>query len=192
MDHIDSAQAREQVEMIERILAASSQRLYAGGEYFLVWGLYSALVAVLWQLIYNDLASYWALTIAGVALVAAIVFSTRRARSDGTSNGRRSLLQREFLNVLYLTLGLAFVANFACFHLFSGWGQVAIWSFAEAVVVFYIGMHGNRRAQIAGILIIVSMAVANFVDPTIAGYVLASGMVFGYAGFGLSEMLARD
>jgi hypothetical protein len=192
MDQIDNTQAREQVEMIERILAASSQRLYAGGEYFLVWGLYSALVAVVWQLIYNDLASYWALIVPGVALVASVVFSTLRARNISACSGRRSLLQREFLNVLYLTLGLAFVANFACFHLFSGWGQIAIWSFAEAVVVFYIGMHGNRRAQIAGILIIVSMAVANFVEPTIAGYVLAAGMVFGYAGFGLSEMLARD
>jgi hypothetical protein len=53
-------------------------------------------------------------------------------------------------------------------------------------------MHGNRRAQIAGVLVLVSLVAANFVAPSIAGYVLAAGMLAGYSGFGLSELLARD
>jgi hypothetical protein len=58
--------------------------------------------------------------------------------------------------------------------------------------LFFIGLHGNRRAQLAGIAVIVSLIAANFTDPAIAGYILAAGMVVGYAGFGLAEMLARD
>jgi hypothetical protein len=52
-------------------------------------------------------------------------------------------------------------------------------------------MHGNRRAQIAGVLVIVSLVAANFASPGIAGYVLGAGMLVGYAGFGASELLAR-
>ena len=192
MDRIDSTQAREQVEMIERILAASSQRLCAGGEYFLIWGLYSGLVAVVTQLVANNQLPIQAFIGVIVLMLGAIAFTIVRSRRQNMQFGRRSVLQREFLNVLYLTLGLAVVANLACGNLFPEWGRTAIWSFSEAVVVFYIGMHGNRRAQVAGIALVVSMAVANFSPPQIAGYILAAGMFVGYAGFGLAEMLARD
>jgi hypothetical protein len=53
-------------------------------------------------------------------------------------------------------------------------------------------MHGNRRAQVAGILVVVSLIAANFAPPAIAGYILAAGMLGGYAGFGVSELLAHD
>jgi hypothetical protein len=102
------------------------------------------------------------------------------------------LVEREFFNVLWLTLALAFVANVGAFNLFAGWGGAAIWTFTEAIVLFFIGMHGNRRAQVAGVLVVVSLVAANFVSTSIAGYVLAAGMLVGYAGFGVAELLAGD
>ena len=69
--------------------------------------------------------------------------------------------------MLWLTLGLAFVVDVAAFNVFTGLASAAIWSVAETIVLLYIGMHGNRRAQIAGVLV-------------------------GYAGFGASEMFARE
>jgi hypothetical protein len=101
-------------------------------------------------------------------------------------------LQREYFNVLWLTIGLAFVVNVAAYRIFSGAAAAAIWSVAEAIVLLYIGMHGNRRAQIAGVVIVVSLIAANFAPAAIVGYVLGAGMLVGYAGFGLSELLARD
>jgi hypothetical protein len=100
-------------------------------------------------------------------------------------------VQREFFNVLWLAIGLAFVVNVAVYRIFSGAAAAAIWSVAEAIVLLYIGMHGNRRAQIAGVLVVVSLIAANFAPPAVVGYVLGAGMLFGYAGFGLSELLAR-
>jgi hypothetical protein len=125
-------------------------------------------------------------------LAIAVVFSIWRGWRKSAEERRRSLVQREFFNVLWLTMGLAFIVNVGAFNLFRGWAAAAIWSFAEAIVLLFIGMHGNRRAQIAGVVVVVSLVVANFIGPATAGYVLAAGMVAGYTGFGIVEMFAGD
>jgi hypothetical protein len=192
MDRMDAAQAREHIEMVDRILAESQQRLCCGGEYFVVWGIVSAFITLLFQLVDQRAISVGALWSIPIVLLAGVGFSIVRGRSTRPVLARSSLLQREFFNVLWLTLGLAFVVDAAAFRIFPGIASAAIWSVAAAIVLFYIGMHGNRRAQIAGVLVLVSLVAANFVAPSIAGYVLAAGMLAGYSGFGLSELLARD
>jgi hypothetical protein len=197
VEPIDTAQAREHIEMVERILAESSQRLCFGGEFFLVWGVYSALATIVSGLVSMNRLPVSALWFLGAALVVAIAFSVVRGVRLATNAGRKSIVQREFFNVLWLTICLAFVANFTMFNLFSGWGSAAIWSFAEAIVLLFIGMHGNRRAQLGGIVMLASLIAANFVRAGSAsaiepGYVLAAGMLLGYAGFGMAELLARE
>ena len=192
MDPIDSAVARDHLELVERILAESQPRLCSGGEYFVVWGIGSAFVPVLFQLVDNGILSAPALWSSPVVLLACAVFSVIRGRLTRRELRRASLLQREYFNVLWLTIGLAFVVNVAAYRIFSGAAAAAIWSVAEAIVLLYIGMHGNRRAQIAGVVIVVSLIAANFAPAAIVGYVLGAGMLVGYAGFGLSELLARD
>lgn len=189
---LDAARAQDHLEMVNRILAESQQRLCCGGEYFVVWGFGSAYITVLFQLVHNGLlpiAAGWSVP---VVIAACAVFSILRARSTSRVLQRSSLLQREFFNVLWLTLGLSFVVNVAGFNIFSGLASAAIWSVAEAIVLLYIGMHGNRRAQVSGVLVIVSLVAANFASREIAGYILGAGMLVGYAGFGASELLARD
>jgi hypothetical protein len=189
---LDPAEAREHIEMVERIIAASSQRLCSGGEYFVIWGLYAGLATVGWQLVINGALPAAAMWYELPLLLAAIAFSVFRGRASRLRQGRHSLLQREFLNILWLTVGVAFVTNVAAFRIFSGWAQAAVWSFAETIVLLYIGLHGNRRAQVCGALVLISMIAANFVPPSRAGFVLAAGMVAGYAGFGIAELLARE
>jgi MFS family permease len=84
------------------------------------------------------------------------------------------------------------VVDIAVYRIFAGVASAAIWSVAQAIVLLYIGMHGNRRAQVAGIFVVVSLIAANFAPPGIDGYILAAGMLGGYAGFGVSELLVRD
>jgi hypothetical protein len=191
MNEIGAPQARDHIEMVDRILAESQQRLCSGGEYFVVWGIASACLTVLFYLQSTGALPASALWSAPVVLGAAVIFSIVRGRQTRAAIARSSLLQREFFNVLWLTLGLAFVVNFAVSRIFTGLALSAIWSVAETIVLLYIGMHGNRRAQVAGVLVVASMIVANFADAGIAPYVLAAGMLVGYAGFGISELLAR-
>ncbi len=192
VDPLNASEARDHIEMIDRILAESQQRLCAGGEYFVVWGIGSAFITALFQLVNNGLVPDAALWLVPVVLALCALFSIYRGRATRAALARSSLVQREFFNVLWLTLGLALVSNVAAYKIFSGVASAAVWSLAEAIVLLYIGMHGNRRAQIAGVLVVVSLIAANFVGPSIAGYVLAAGMLAGYAGFGVSELLARE
>jgi len=192
MERIGTSEARDHIEMVNRILAESQQRLCTGGEYFLVWGIGSAFVTILFALENNGLVPGAALWSVPVVLALCALFSIYRSRATRAALARSSLLQREFFNVLWLTIGLAFVANAAAYRIFAGVASAAVWSIAEAIVLLYIGMHGNRRAQIAGVLVVVSVIAANFVAPPLAGYVLGAGMLVGYGGFGVGELLARE
>ena len=189
---IDRAQARDHIEMVDRILAESQQRLCTGGEYFAVWGVGSAAMTVVGQMESQRLLPPAAWLLLPAVLLFCVAFSVARSSWTRRRLSSSSLLQREFFNVLWLTLGLAFIVNVAAFRIFAGIASAAIWNVAAAIVLLYIGMHGNRRAQVAGVLVIVALVAANFVPTAISGYVLAAGMLVGYAGFGLSELFARD
>jgi MFS family permease len=189
---MNTGEARDHIEMVDRILAETHQRLCAGGEYFVVWGLGSVTITLLFQLADRGVLPPDALWFVPVVLAACVTFSIARGRATRALVARSSLVQREFFNVLWLTIGLAFVVNIAVFRIFSGLASAAIWSVAAAIVLLYIGMHGNRRAQVAGVVVVASLIVANFIGSGVAGYVLAAGMLLGYAGFGASELLARD
>jgi len=192
-DDLNTQQAREHLQMVERILAESSQRMNFGESLFIVWGVYSAVATLGFYFIARNVLPQQALWGQVVLLALAIGFTIWRVRTSREARARRSIVQREFLNVLFLTLGLAFVANVGAFNLFSGMAASAIWSFSEAIVLFFIGMHGNRRAQVCGIAVVVSMVIANFAPTRDAmAYVLAAGMLVGYAGFGVAELLAGD
>jgi MFS family permease len=192
VERIDAARARDHIEMVDRILAECHPRLCSGGEHFVVWGIGSAYVPVIFQLVDRGTVPSAALWSVPVVLAACAVFSVLRGRLTRRMLQRSSLLQREFFNVLWITLGLAFVVNVAVYRIFSGAAAAAIWSVAEAIVLLYIGMHGNRRARTCGVLMVVSLIVANFAPTPVVGYVLGAGMLVGYAGFGASELLARE
>ena len=192
MERIDSAAARDHIEMVERILAEAQPRLCSGGEYFVVWGIAAAYITVIVHLADIGLIPLAALWSTPVVLAGAILFSVLRGAKTRYAPGRTSLLQREFFNVLWLTIGLGFICNLAVYRIFNGIAASAIWSVAQAIVLLYVGMHGNRRAQVAGVLVVVSLVAANFASPSNAAYILAAGMLAGYGGFGLSELLARE
>ena len=102
-----------------------------------------------------------------------------------------SRVQHEYLNVLWLVFGVTAVAQIAAYNIFAGWSAAALWTIASAVVTLYIGVHGNRRGLVGGVILIASLIAASFM-PYVCGYVLAAGMLLGYSGFGVASMLARD
>ncbi|MGB8626678.1 MAG: hypothetical protein WCD03_11015 [Candidatus Cybelea sp.] len=189
---LTAPEARDHIEMVDRILAESQPRLCSGGEFFVVWGVISAYITVLSELVARASLPKPLLWTIPLVLVAGAIFSIARGAQTRRRIARTSLVQREFFNVLWLTLGLAFVVDVAAFRIFPGLASAAIWSVAEAIVLLFIGMHGNRRARLAGVLVVVSLVAANFLSSNLAAYVLAAGMLVGYAGFGLSELAVRD
>ncbi len=188
---MNPTEAREHLEMVEKIIAASSRKLEAGGEFFVCWGLYGAAVDGLGYLVWGNIISAIWSWLYLVALVLAVGFTIWRSRSYRKTYESMSLLQREYLNVLWLAIGVGVIVSVSGFHLFGQVGLTAIWNVVEAVVLFYIGMHGNRRAIVGGIILIVSIAVANFM-PEWAVLILGAGVLLGYGGFGAADLLARE
>lgn len=188
---MNASEAREHLEIIEKIVAASSQKLEAGGEFFIAWGLVSGTLSLIMQLVLSGRLPGSALWMAAALVAAGVAYTIVRQRHYRVCGERMSLLQREFLNVLWIALALAAVVNVIGQNLFPAWGQSAIWSVMSSVVLFYIGLHGNRRALAGGIVLVVSIAAANFA-PQYTGFILAAGMYVGYAGFGIAELTARE
>ena len=191
MESLSAADARTHIEMVDHILARTERSLRVGGEFFLIWGLWGAAVPFAFQLIASHVASAAVLIALPVLLAAAVLFSVLRGRELGKRRDGLSLLQREFFSVLIVSLGVAFVVGMVGYRLFPSFASSALWNAAAAIVLFFIASHGNRRALVCGIIMIGSIAAANFL-PLFAGYALAAGMFFGYAGFGFASVIARD
>jgi hypothetical protein len=191
-DDVNAGKARDDLEMVRQILAQSHQRLCAGGEYFVVWGLFSGGATVAGHLISVGTAPLGLLWAVAALLAACIAFSVIRARALSGAIGRESLVQREFFYVLWLAVALAFFVNVAVFRVFSGLASAGIWSFSEALVLLYVGLHGNRCATVCAALVMVSMVLANFGPAHLSAYILAAGMIAGYTGFGLAELLSKE
>jgi hypothetical protein len=191
MESLTASQARDHIEMVDKILTRSERSLCVGGEFFVAWGIFGALVTLVIQLVVSGLVPSSAIAVLPVALIAAVLFSALRGRQLGRRADGMSLIQREFFVVLWISLGVAAFSDFAGYQIFTTWASSAIWNVAAAIVLFFIASHGNRRALVCGIIMLGSLAAANFV-PHYTGYVLAAGMLFGYAGFGVVSLSARD
>ena len=70
MKELDAAEARDHLEMVERILAESQQRLCAGGEFFVVWGLFSGGATLAGHLIARGIAPAGLIWVVAAALAA--------------------------------------------------------------------------------------------------------------------------
>ncbi|HVS46753.1 MAG TPA: hypothetical protein VMS32_08805, partial [Verrucomicrobiae bacterium] len=161
------------------------------GDIFLVWGVVGAFLDVLSQLVFTGRLRAEFLWIGAVALGLGIAYSTVRCRQLMRSHDRMSVRQREYLNVLWLAIGVTVVAQLGGYQIFAAWASAALWTISAAIVTLYAGLHGNRAGLIGGVVLMASLVAANF-SPHYEGFILAGGMLLGYAGFGLSAMLARD
>lgn len=187
---IEGSEAREHLAMVDRIVERTSTRLNVGAEYFIVWGLVSAIMSLSWQLISDHRAPVASIWVGWIAAAFAVGFSIWRGRS--AREQRVTFLDREFLAVLKVAMGVTFftfIIEIFGPNLFGAIGLGAIWTFAASIVLFYIAAHGNRRARGGGIILLLSLLIANL-RPEYAGYTLSAGMLVGYAGFGAVEMLA--
>ena len=91
MDRFDAAQARDHIEMVDRILAEAHPRLCAGGEYFVIWGIASAYITIAAHLVRLGLlpaAALWSLPVVLAACATSRCFAA--ARRSAFSRARRS------------------------------------------------------------------------------------------------------
>lgn len=188
---MDTSEAHEHLGIVERVLAEADRTVYVFGDFFIVWGLAAGMLDIIYQLRLDGRVGDNAFIVAAIGLAAAIVYTIVRARGLSANGRRMSRVQRDYLNVLWLVFGITAICQIAAYNIFAGWSSAALWTVASAVVASYIGLHGNRRGIVGGVVLVASLIAASFM-PHVAGYVLAAGMLVGYAGFGVASLLARD
>lgn len=188
---MNPSEAREHLDLVDRILTRGDGEICIAADFFVVWGIVAAIIDIVVQLILGGkIGPNWlALPMASLAL--GIIYSIFRGRQLKRSSERQTLMQREYLNIIWLAVGVIAVAQLGAFRLFDNWSGAALWTVAASIVTFYVALHGNRRALLGGIVLLASLFVANF-TPHLTGYVLAAGMLVGYTGFGVAALLARD
>lgn len=189
---MDRTEAREHLEIADQIVAAATRELslrYAA-RFFIVWGVAAGSVDLIYGLVLRHAAPDWTQWIGLALLVFAVAFSIVYGRRSHDAACSMTFLEREFLNVLWIAMGVAFIANVGTQELFSPVGIGALYTIAASIVLFFIGMHANRRAIVGGIILIASLILAGAM-PAYADFVLAAGFYLGYAGFGIAESLAH-
>jgi hypothetical protein len=188
---VDPTEAQEHLALIEKIIDLNDREFYIAGDLFLAWGASGALIDLLIQLTLMGRVPSWTLWFGFGALILSGIYNAVRIRQFRRNSERMSIRQREFLNVLWVTVGVTLVAACGGFRIFDYWAAGALWTLSAAIVTLYAGLHGNRAGMIGGVILVASLVAANFM-PGFEGFVLAAGMLAGYAGFGVATMLARD
>jgi hypothetical protein len=189
---MDAREAREQLEMVDRILAnAEPERVWRPYPRLLVLiGIGAALIDAGTQA--GSRGEGPAMAIAGVVLIVGswiyLTWATIQARRTAS---RMSISQARMGSAIQSVWLAVIVAAFAQPHLFSGWSSAAIWSLGAAIQMFIVGFAGDRRALLSGLVLLASMIVANYM-PGAEGYTLAGGFVFGYVVPGVLYMLDKD
>jgi hypothetical protein len=188
---MDPSEARQHLDLVDRILTETDRSMCVIGDVFVVWGLVAAGIDVTFQLALTGRAPGWWQWLPLALIPLGIAYTIVRSIQAKNSSDRLTTVGREYLNVVWVVFGLMAVAQTAAFHLFPGWSAAALWTLAGAIITFYVGMHGNRAGMLGGIVLLASLIVASFV-PAYCGWILAGGMVLGYTGFGVASMVRGD
>jgi len=187
---MESFEAREHLDIVERILARTDQAPGISPFPFVVWGIAAAVMNVVMQLVVTQKAPAPLLFVGAAALLVAIilmVFWVRRLRGAE----RRTLIDRQMFIAFNIAWIVAFVAQVGAFHIFAQWAQAAIWSVMYGAALIFAGTLVRNRVVLAGgIALLLSIVVANFAL-SYAGFVLALGDLVGLAGTGAMLYAAR-
>jgi hypothetical protein len=188
---MEPSEAREHLELVDRVLSQTDRRVYTHGEFFIAWGIVGVVSDLIWQLVLDRVIAPGWLWLFGFTIACAIVFSVIRGRAIKADSDYMPRGQQEYLNVLWLAIGVTVIAQVAANPLFPGWSSAGLWTVAAAIVTGYIGLHGDRRGSIAAFVLLASLVWAAYAQHS-AGYILAVGYAIGYIGFGIVSLLARE
>lgn len=186
---MDAEQAREHLEMVDRILRQADERRYRPmGALYVAWGLGAALVEIAEQVARGGSPAGPLAIAGGIILFGSLLYTIAvsvLARRNASRIPASELRMGKVMGAVWLCI---FVAALCQPHMFAGWAAAAIWNLGAAISMLVIGFFGDRRALFGAIVLLASILVANywFVYP---GFVLAGGFLVGYVAIGILYMI---
>ena len=186
------SEARDPLEMVDRILSRAEEPCALSPYPFLIWGVAGALLNVVVQLVYIQHATQWLLALFAPILVVAIGLMIWWAMRLRAMERQRGLIDRHVLYLFNLAWIVALVVQLGAERIFPTWGQAALYLLVYGFAMASVGLIARiRPLLIGGFVMLASIVVANFTPPY-TGYVLALGDLIGMAGAGVVLWLQRD
>lgn len=181
---MDADEARDHLEMVDRILATAEEepvRPIPG--LVIAWGLAGAGIDLGQQLYLAHVTGRPALWLADASLLLAILYSIGVSvwlfyHNRFNRVSRFEQITGRMMGAVWFTV---IVAAFAQPHVFAGWGGAAVWSMGAAIMMLIIGFSGDWRGLAGGMVLLASVLVGNYALPQTPGYALAAGFILGYA-----------
>ncbi|HET6895640.1 MAG TPA: hypothetical protein VFH72_09705 [Candidatus Baltobacteraceae bacterium] len=181
---MDANEARDHLEMVDRILANAGDRpvrIIPG--LLIVWGLAAAIIDAGQQLYMQHIGGEAGMKAADIALLIGMISSIgvsvwlwRNHRYE-----RISIVEQRMARTMGAVWFTVIVSAFAQPVVFAGWGGAAVWSMGGAIMMLMAGFNGDRRGLVGGLILLASVLIANYVTPHAPGYALAAGFIMGYA-----------
>lgn len=191
-ENLSAADARDHLQMVDRILSRTEETVQISGLPFLVWGIYGSVENLGAQLVpaSGPIATWW--NVASIVLLAAILLVfVSLGRRNMRSADRVGVLDRHVYNLFLIAFAVAMLTMLLGSHIFANWAQSAVWSLMFGITMMYCAVLVRSRVILAGgSVLIASIFVANFL-PLSVGYVLACGDLFGMAAAGIILMMGR-
>jgi hypothetical protein len=188
---MDAREAREHLEMVDRILSrAEPPKNYRPWSWALIiLGTAAALMEAGSQFAVNGHGSAFseagaALMLAGYVYMIWAGYSSRR-NAERVSAGETRIGKAS--SAVWLAV---FIAFWAQPHIFGLWGVGAIWNLGGAIQMLMFGFWGNRNYLVGGLLLAISIPLANYVAQP--GYALAAGFIVGYVIPGIMAVLEKS
>jgi hypothetical protein len=188
---MDAREAREHLEMVDRILSrAEPPKNYRPWSWVLVIiGTAAALIEAGYQVSmggHGDGVVY-----AGFALMAAgyayMIWSSYAARRNAERVPDAEARIGKACGAVWLAV---FIAFFAQPHIFNNFAVGAIWNIGGAIQMLMFGFFGDRKSLFGGLILAFSILAANYVSTP--GYALAGGFILGYVVPGAMNIFASS
>lgn len=189
---MNASEARDHLEMVDRILARADEPCGLSPYPFLIWGVAGASMNVVAQLVYIEHATQWLLALFAPILIVAIGLMIWWAVRLPAVERQRGLIDRHVFSVFNLAWIVALVVQVGAERIFPTWAQAALYLLMYGFAMVSVGLIARSRpVLIGGSVMLAAIVVANFV-PDYTGYVLALGDLFGMAGAGIVLWLQRN
>lgn len=189
---METADARDHLEYANRIIAQADRSLRPRGLLFILWGIVAASINLTWQYALAQPGPVHAAWFAPAAILWAIAVAlTIRYSIQGRRCGGLNVIEQQFLRALWAAVICALCVDSFGWNVFPGWAMAGIWSIAYAIPLMFVGIQGHRFALAGGIVLLASIAVANFATGNI-GFALAAGDLIGMTGLGIAFEVERS
>lgn len=181
---MDTGEAREHLEMVDRILVnAGEQPIRMIPGLLIVWGIAAAIIDAGQQMYVQHIGGDAGNVAASLALLLGILFSIGVSVSLWRNHRyeRISIVEQRMARTMGAVWFTVIISAFAQPVVFPGWSGAAVWTMGGAIMMLMAGFNGDRRGLVGGLILLASVLVANYATPHMPGYALAAGFILGYA-----------